>query len=643
MDFEHYWAELNTAGWFDAYRPSTVQQMRETLERDWAQNPASTVYSLGRLAYDWECLSTDSDGCEKALRGYGKISDGLFEPMDILFERAKGSDRARLSFTFKAQRFSREFAYLVGEVEPALDALTSDALERTGSPYRFYTVPSADLCSVALATPAAYAAVKNRGWLRVRPLPGGNWGAILEHADDAVQRLMALSGHSGRGSGMDTVAILVEHAAARDSVVREWAAEALGTVEDPRAMQALFQLLLDGDRHVRESSLKALERTGALEADDLAGRLRPLIEAALGSAEWQRREAAVQLLGRLGDRAPLALLVRCLADPHSAVRSAAESTLRRVNAGWAGTDAAREAVPNLLAALQDGRAIEGQRGAVNALGEIRDRRAVEPLIALLTQEGLESLQALRKIDPERSFRHAIAARLPSLLAALAGQGGSAYQAHQALEELGRERPRTPAALAQIPALVTRLPAGLEWQRTMIARALGWLGHPQAIQGLFRALFDPAPTVAAEAAAALDAITPDWPRHESVQREIPGLIEGLQRETSPNWRFVTATVLGRTGDQSAVGILVPLLSDSDTVVVAAAASSLGLLQARTAVEALAALLLSEEFLVRRAAMRALRRIERRPRLRRLRTLLSRADTPPEMASALLQWLGIPPFG
>ena len=49
--------------------------------------------------------------------------------------------------------------------------------------------------------------------------------------------------------------------------------------------------------------------------------------AALESAEWQVRVAAVQMLEKWGERAPLELLVRALKDEHEAVRAAAAHAL----------------------------------------------------------------------------------------------------------------------------------------------------------------------------------------------------------------------------------------------------------------------------------------------------------------------------
>ena len=69
------------------------------------------------------------------------------------------------------------------------------------------------------------------------------------------------------------------------------------------------------------------------------------LPAALESAEWQVRVAAVQRLETWGERAPLELLVRALKDEHEAVRAAAAHAL--------GVLGSSEAIRPLVGQLQD--------------------------------------------------------------------------------------------------------------------------------------------------------------------------------------------------------------------------------------------------------------------------------------------------
>ncbi len=101
------------------------------------------------------------------------------------------------------------------------------------------------------------------------------------------------------------------------------------------------------------------------------------LPAALESAEWQVRVAAVQMLEQWGERASLELLVRALKDEHEAVRAAAAHAL--------GVLANPEAVTPLVEALQDPIWLV-RAAAVQALGMLGEQAPVEPLLPTLHDE-----------------------------------------------------------------------------------------------------------------------------------------------------------------------------------------------------------------------------------------------------------------
>jgi HEAT repeat protein len=63
------------------------------------------------------------------------------------------------------------------------------------------------------------------------------------------------------------------------------------------------------------------------------------------------RESAVVALGKVGDGRAIRALVLALLDAENTVRTAADLALRRVNRFWEKTEAARDALPEIKAAL----------------------------------------------------------------------------------------------------------------------------------------------------------------------------------------------------------------------------------------------------------------------------------------------------
>jgi HEAT repeat protein len=113
----------------------------------------------------------------------------------------------------------------------------------------------------------------------------------------------------------------------------------------------------------------------ALELEQLAD--------ALGSRLWQERQSAILALGKLGDRAPLELVLRGLTDKHDDVRAATARVL-----GMLGE---RAPVEPLVVALSDA-AWYVRAAAAQALGKLRGSIAVQALVEALGDED-ESVRA----------------------------------------------------------------------------------------------------------------------------------------------------------------------------------------------------------------------------------------------------------
>lgn len=117
---------------------------------------------------------------------------------------------------------------------------------------------------------------------------------------------------------------------------------------------------------LRHGAPEAAERLGLL-GDPAA--VEPLIEA-LGSPRSAVRRAAAEALWRMPDRRAVAPLVGLLDDPDDGVRDTAAAALGAVGDP--------SVVDPLLAALA-----RDVRGAARALGQLGDPRAVEPLVTAL--------------------------------------------------------------------------------------------------------------------------------------------------------------------------------------------------------------------------------------------------------------------
>jgi HEAT repeat protein len=242
------------------------------------------------------------------------------------------------------------------------------------------------------------------------------------------------------------IAALTDH----DWAVREDAAIRLGRLKDPRAVKPLVAALRDPDRSVREAAVEALLAIGppsttaicaCLADPDLtvqesaskilasiadAEALAPLVSA-LNSSDWIVRMYAAKALGRLNDPRAVMPLRGLLQDPVKTVREEASAALVAIG---------RPAVPPLIESLAHPdwmvrlRAVESlkmirppeavpalialgfhdpdsavREDAVRALGVIGDKRAVEPLITIVTQQPrfrLVAIEALGVIGDRRA-------------------------------------------------------------------------------------------------------------------------------------------------------------------------------------------------------------------------------------------------
>ncbi|HKB46200.1 MAG TPA: HEAT repeat domain-containing protein, partial [Ktedonobacterales bacterium] len=158
------------------------------------------------------------------------------------------------------------------------------------------------------------------------------------------------------------VALLIEGSQAANDIVRQSAAEALGSIGGNASLNALLTLLGDANWAIRLAAVASLTRSGAGELDTLHEALsggsrrvragvanvlsvlrqpasvKPLMQA-LGDSGRLVRANAAEALGRIGDPQAVEALVGALQDADRGVRNSAAGALRTIR-----TKAAADAV-----------------------------------------------------------------------------------------------------------------------------------------------------------------------------------------------------------------------------------------------------------------------------------------------------------
>jgi HEAT repeat protein len=269
-----------------------------------------------------------------------------------------------------------------------------------------------------------------------------------------------------------------------DVEIRRKAAIALGELKDTAAVDALLSMLEDSN--IRCDAAEALGNIGDPRATE------PMI-AMLNRSDQPMRKAVINALGLLGDPRAIEALTAALDDKEQRIRDTAASALGRL--GWQPTKDTHGAVywifvgkfdkcieigapacEPLLAYLK----VEGglYKAAIDALGQLGDARAVEPLIAVMmgkeTYIGVCSAAAtaLGKLGDRRA--------VAPLFAAFKDLQNPAHNAAiTALRQLGD------------PSLVEPLIETLKDRalRRDAARMLGDLGDPRALEPLMALLQD----------------------------------------------------------------------------------------------------------------------------------------------------------
>ena len=414
----------------------------------------------------------------------------------------------------------------------------------------------------------------------------------------AIDRLAALNPVEGLGP-------LPTAMADEDWQVRRSAVAALAGRRDPGLVEALVSALREGHRNfsVLSSALQLLSMTGV----DLTASLVDLldhpdtdlrIQAALALGTQTRPEAvdaliralddadinvrfhAIEALGKLSPPSAVERLASIAESHDFFLAFPALDALSRIN------DAA--VAPRLLPLLED--ELVGDQAA-EALGQIGDEDAVEPLTAALDRahsSPASIVDALTGIH--RRYAEMFdggAAHIEALVRATIPPRG----AQRLIEAAGR---------ANGPSL------------RQFVTILGWLSGP-----------------AVERALAHLVGTPDA-QHELLEAivrfgapMVDRLVEQLRSDETET-RRAAATALGRIGDPRAVEPLVALLDDDDRELLVVASNALARIGDGRAFEPLLRLIGDDDLGVRQAAIGALNSIGHPQMSARMRALLEDGD-------------------
>lgn len=343
---------------------------------------------------------------------------------------------------------------------------------------------------------AAEALVKFGGERAVEPLT-----ASLKDSDGYVRRAVAKA--LGQIGDARAVKPLIAATLKGSDNTRQTAAEALVMIGDA-AVEVLCVALQDGDKSIRQRAAVALGGIGAARAAE------PLA-AALKDSEWFVRQTAAEALGKLGW------------EPANSEQSA---VLAIAQGDWNdAVNKGRASVKPLIAALKD--SCSGVReSATKALGQIRDARAVEPLIAAALKDG--------------------------------NSNGDRYErrlAEDALVKIGAEA---------VEPLSAALTAGGEAVRAIAAKVLGQIGDARAVEPLIERLKSPDPKIRRSTAVALRALgwQPANTRHRVFYALAQGNCDDVLKEGSGVLEPLVEIALG----SRSIGIFGEVLMRMDAVVI-----------------------------------------------------------------------------
>jgi HEAT repeat protein len=397
----------------------------------------------------------------------------------------------------------------------------------------------------------------------------------LEHEKDAGVREAAAQalGRIGDPRAVEHLFVVVQDRNSPE-LCRQGAAEALGRIGAP-AVQSLSAALMDSNVDTREAAVRVLGHVGAPAVESLSATLK---DSTAGV-----REAAARALGEIGDPRAVEPLSAVLTDSSAGVRQSAARALSRI--GWTSESGqtgeayrlieerdwsecvrlGSPAVDPLVDALKRrGRRV--RRAAAETLGKIADPRAAKPLVAALG----DSDPGVRQAAAEALVKMLAPAAKPLAAALLDRNATRRRLATEVLDRTGWSPDRSRAGASYwiakrqwskcvemgnsaVRPLLWALKYDEEQDRAEAALALGKIGNPRAVEPLIAVLEGEDRVVREFAAEALGQI--------GDPRAVKSLVAAL-RDDDGYLREIAADALAQIGDVSAIESAMADLDDED---------------------------------------------------------------------------------
>ena len=424
----------------------------------------------------------------------------------------------------------------------------------------------------------------------------------------------------------DSTKALRKFAANADPTVRRRAVIALGRLQDRAGTAALLKALQDSSEAVRIEAAFALGQVADTTAAEALAR-------ATAASSLELRATAVSALGKIKSSRSPRLLVPFLNDPSPRIRSAAALALAALADSTTGS--------YVIPLLQDPDA-EVRWRAAYALEKTGDSTAVWAVAnALADSVAMVRAFAARTLGLLHTKKAVIPLTYPHVLA-----DSDWHVRVNVARSLGLLHD-----MGAVRALGSMKDDPVWHVRAAAAEAIGELGAPLALGALLPFLKDASASVRwragvadlkIEKAAAMARIEPLLQEKDPAVRA--HVIEGfgpakgsaaardralaLLAGPEPRIRAAAASALGELGDKAALNALEAALSDTDLVVASVAADALGAIQDSTSIVALSAAYQRGMQLhsadLRLSAVQSLGKMKKRPALKTLQAARTDAD-------------------
>ncbi len=488
---------------------------------------------------------------------------------------------------------------------------------------------------------------------------------VLNDADNIARRQSLLE--LGESQDPGVLEILTEHAQDTLTVIRDGALTAIGKLGDPSAVGTVLRALFDRDADVVRAAFTSLkligdrrvvrpllrfgqerpqwrplvndtlvrigprvmqELLGLLQSDDaglmldaivVLGRIGdqqavPSLVTRLSHVSHVIRAQVAEALALIGDPSSVPHLIHLLKDPDSTVRAnAASGFVRLVDS---------QAFRPLLNALQDEDAYV-RRYAASALGELGDTKAIPELLKLL--QGWDLLVAM-----DAPFIEAIVETVGKLGDSSAATGllpllGSKHEGVILKTVLALKKLRSPTA---IPALTELLHAPQPALRRRVVETLGHAGDDSLVPVLGQVLCqDASREVRATAARSLGEL--------KSRDACPFLEEALREEFLVRCQAVIA--LGLIQERSTLAALMAMLKDGAPEVRYHAINAVAKFKDPKTLKALAVMLEDPDSMVRSGASKVIEDLGGSIEDKTVKEIVRRARTRDWLGRFIPKWL------